>query len=203
MRWLVRFFLVIGAGLLTLLILYRYPVSPVQEPLPRLFEVPEFELQTSEGGTLARSDLEGKIWLVDFIFTRCPGPCPVMTRVMLAIQKHLQTLHLIEAEVPLRLVSISVDPEYDSPDRLRSYARDAGADLESWFFLTGENTRQLAVQGFKVAAGKDPSQNQIPPLFHGTRLLLVDQEGWVRAIYDYLEEDLSQKVSDNLLRLRR
>ncbi len=91
-----------------------------------LGQLPEFTLMRETSQPLTRSSLLGQIWVADFVFTRCAGPCPRMTRRMAQLQQEL-------ADLPgVRLVSFSVDPEYDTPRVLREYAQAFGADSDRW-----------------------------------------------------------------------
>ena len=155
------------------------PRAAVQE-LPRLFELPDFQLTERGGRTVTKKDLLGRIWVADFIFTRCQGPCPAMTREMHGLQETLGA-----GEFPdLRLVTITVDPLYDTPAVLTEYARAQGAEGERWLFLTGEwpMIHKLAgVDGFKLPVQVDQADGLIT---HSTRFALVDDKGWVRGYYE-------------------
>lgn len=144
--------------------------------LPVLGEVPEFELTERSGQALDLGELRGHIWVADFIFTYCAGPCPRMTATMAQLQK--ATAHLPD----VRLVSFSVDPARDTPEVMSAYADRYGADPSRWFFLTGpmETITHLAVNGFKVGSIEDP-------ILHSTRFILVDETGAIRAYRDSAE----------------
>lgn len=171
----------------------------------RLFEAPDFTLTDCQGETLTKADLLGKIWLADFIFTRCAGPCPLMTQQMLMIQERLAEARLSEEGV---LVSITVDPAYDTPKVLRDYARQWGADLSNWRFLTGpeEPTLKLIREGFKITAEKAGTSSEgshsMPDIRHSTNFLLVDREGWIRRIYHLDDPDLPAAVVDGIQNLQ-
>ena len=115
------------------------------------------------------------------IFTSCTGPCPAISSRMKGLQKAL-------ADTEVRLVSITVDPEHDSPERLASYAAGYGADPERWLFLTGpeEEVDALVRGGFLMAVDRaDPVER--PPgqrVTHDTRLVAVDRQGRIRGWYD-------------------
>lgn len=151
--------------------------------LPILGEVPEFELTERSGQELDLGELRGHIWVADFIFTYCAGPCPRMTATMARLQK--ATAHLPD----VRLVSFSVDPERDTPEVMSAYADRYGADPSRWFFLTGpmETITHLAVNGFKVGSIEDP-------ILHSTRFILVDETGAIRAYRDSAEPDVVARL---------
>ena len=144
------------------------------EPLPVFNTVPAFTLvaQSAQPFESAR-ELAGHVWIANFIYTSCPGPCPRMSRQM----KQLQTA--LEAEPAIRLVSFTIDPKNDTPDQLAAYAKRYGADTARWFFLTGEPEalNKLCREAFMLGT---VSGN----LDHSTRFVLVDRQGRVRQYYD-------------------
>lgn len=149
--------------------------------LPVLGALPAFALTDQDGKRLGSDELRGKVWVAAFMFTRCPTICPRITRRMRELQ-----IEAAKRKLGLTLVSISVDPENDTPDVLRAYAQKFGADPASWRFLTGdlEVVRKTAVDGVKMALdGKaDPSKPDFG-ILHGTYLVLVDRELRLRGYY--------------------
>ena len=148
--------------------------------------IPEFRFTTQEGKTLTREDLLGKVWVADFVFTRCAGPCPMMTSRMAELAKGL-----LKAK-DVRLVSISVDPDHDTPAVLSEYASRMSADPSRWIFLTGPKPAidDFARKGmFQVLAydGKG-----VPT--HSTRFLVIDREGRIRKSRNLDEPELVQKL---------
>src|SRR6266446_2734058 len=123
--------------------------------------VPEFVLLNQDGKNFGSAQLRGKIWIADFIYTTCPGPCPMISTRMSEMQKPLE-------KTDVQLVSFSVDPEKDTPEVLRSYAEKLHARDERWKFLTGDRATiyNLSQNGFKLAATSDASG--IP--LHSSRL---------------------------------
>ena len=115
------------------------------EPLPVYGELPAFSLVNRDGRTIRLEDLEGRPWVADFIFTRCPASCPMMSARMARLERSLPE------DLDALLVSISVDPEHDTPEVLERYAEKHQAP-ERWLFLTGEreDVRKLSVEGFKL-----------------------------------------------------
>ncbi len=148
----------------------RSPAGP--EPLPVRHDVVDFALTERSGAAVRKADLLGRVWLADFIFTRCSGPCPTMTRRMGEIQDRLP------ASEDFRLVTVSVDPAHDTPEVLRAHALAAGADPRRWLFLTGaeEEIRRLLRDGMKLMSGEDL-------LNHSVKFVLVDRRGRVRGWY--------------------
>jgi len=121
--------------------------QPTASSLPVYGVVPDFTLIDQNRQPLRRADLEGKIWIANFIYTNCPDECPLMTAEMAQIQSSLAGV------MDLRLISITVDPEHDTPAVLSQYAQRVQADHERWFFLTGDKPAiyRLAREGFKLA----------------------------------------------------
>jgi cytochrome oxidase Cu insertion factor (SCO1/SenC/PrrC family) len=111
-----------------------------------LAEVPDFVLRERSGQPVTKADLLGKVWIVNFIFTQCVEECPLATSRMARLQE------AFAAEADVRLVSITVDPEHDTPEVLREYAESFDAHSQRWLFLTGEKERihRLAREGFRL-----------------------------------------------------
>lgn len=148
-------------------------------------QVPDFSLIDQRGALVTPSDLHGKIWVVDFIFTRCVAACPLMTDKMKKLQEEF-------AESGVYFVSVSVDPEYDTPDVLFQYANRFGVDGRTWLFLTGEKETiyHLTQEGFGLAVGQQESE-----VLHSARFVLVDRRGQIRGFYDSNEDEALQKLS--------
>jgi protein SCO1/2 len=164
-----------------------------RDELPVLGRVPQFQFVNERGQPFGTADLRGKAWVANFVFTRCPSICPLITQKMAWLQR--QTAGVGEA---IHLVSFTVDPEYDSPEVLREYARKHGADPARWTFLTGDpkRMRQTIVDGFKVGVGGSSTRQDVANLFHSTRFVLVDPTGGIRGYYRSEEaESMDQLVS--------
>ena len=148
--------------------------------------VPDFRFTTQDGKTLSRADLLGKVWVVDFFFTRCPGPCPVMSSRMAEISKELKKAK------DVRLVSVSIDPENDTPAVLSAYAKRLNADPSRWSFLTGPKKEidEFTTKGMLQVLATDPAG--VPT--HSTRFLLVDRQGKIRSARKLEEPELVQKL---------
>ena len=166
---------------------------------PVLLTLPQFTLTDQSGQPFGQKQLNGKVWIADFIFTRCSGPCPMMTSQMAQLQDRLKE-HPDRQNI--RLVSISVDPEHDTPATLQEYARLARADDQLWRFLTGprEDVWQLIKSGFKLPVGDAPDNAQMP-IFHSQKFVLVDAQSRVRGFYDGPEATDPQKLLGNLQRV--
>jgi protein SCO1/2 len=161
--------------------------------LPRIARVPDFSLVERSGGTVTRQDLLGTPWVADFIFTRCQLSCPLMTARMADLGEDLGR--------GVRRVSVSVDPEHDTPEVLAEYAETFHAG-DDWLFLTGdpESVQELVVDGFHLGLGRaveDSAQQKVEPISHSTRFVLVGPGGWIRGYYDGFDAGaLSRLVED-------
>ncbi|MCP4246526.1 MAG: SCO family protein [bacterium] len=161
--------------------------EPAAPDLPTLGQAPPFELTERDGEPFQAAELTGKVWVADFIFTYCAGPCPLMTSRMAELQKAV-------ADLPdVRLVSFSVDPERDTPQVLRRYADRYGADPERWFFLTGDEAliRTVAVNGFKLGSMDDL-------ILHSAKFALVDRSGAIRGYYDSSDADVVARLAADI-----
>lgn len=156
-------------------------------PIAVLGEIPPFSLASHSGVKLGRSELTGKVWAANFIFTRCAATCPMQTYRMGQLQKSLADAR---GWSDIRLVSFSVDPEHDTVEVLSEYAAQAGAQAGQWHFLTGARDEiwQLSTNGFKLAVG-EPPPDAGSPLFHSPMLVVVDRRGRIRGYFDGMTGD--------------
>ena len=183
--------------LFLLLWLQRLEVNALrQRTVSSYGRVPEFTLINQEGKNFGSSDLRGKIWIADFIYTTCPGPCPMISSRMSELQKPL-------AKTDVHLVSFSVDPEKDTPQVLRGYAEKLDAQPGRWDFLTGPQSTiyNLSRNGFKLAVSDGTAAKGIP--VHSTRMILVDRRGEIRGYYDAVEADAVTKLVADTTHLLR
>ena len=142
------------------------------EALPVYGRVPAFVLTSQTGATFDSKTLDGKIWVADFFFTTCMGPCPRMSALMHSVQKRI-------ADLPdVRLVSFSVDPQQDTPAVLSAYAQRFRADPSRWFLLTGSpaTLNTLNRDAFKMG-------NVDGTFAHSTLFALVDRSGFIRGYF--------------------
>ena len=152
------------------------------KPLPILGQVPQFQLTTQADQPFDSRTLDGHIWVADFIYTTCDGPCPMMSHQMRGIQNSTG------ATPELKLVSFTVDPAHDTPPVLAKYAGHFKADPARWYFLTGEMERlnELGINAFKLNS-VDGS------LSHSTRFVLVDGKRRIRGYYLSSDDGFSQE----------
>lgn len=170
--------------------------NPPSGPLPIIAGVPEFSLTERSGRTVTRSDLLGRVWVVDFFFTSCTGPCPELTLRMRSLQKTV-----FDEELAVTLVSVSLDPEIDRPPVLRRYANKYGADPNRWLFLTGEDqdaVHELVKTGFLVAVQRATRE---AALVHATYFLLIDSAMRIRGVYEGLEASSKPKILADIRQL--
>jgi len=151
-------------------------------PLGSFGIVPEFRLTNQNAQPFGSAELKGKIWIADFIFTSCPGPCPLISSRMAEMQRPLE-------KSDAHLVSFTVDPATDTPEVLRDYAQRLHARDGRWDFLTGETAAiyDLTQKGFKLAVSDGAEEMGIP--VHSTRAVLVDRRGTIRGYYDMTAPD--------------
>lgn len=169
-------------------------LSACSAPAPKfdiLGNVPRFQLTSQDGHAFDSSALAGKIWVADFFYTTCPGPCPRMTSQMHDVQKAVEKLPNV------RFVSFSIDPKNDTPHVLAAYAKEHAA-APGWFFLTGPvpTLQMLDRNAFKLG-------NIDGSMQHSTRFVLVDGKGQIRAYYDTSEPTAVQKVIADVRALAR
>ena len=145
--------------------------------------IADFSLTERGGETVTQNDLLGQPWIVGFIFTRCAGPCPRVSGQMSILQDQFE-------DEQIRLVTMTVDPEYDTPERLQRYAKAFGAK-EGWLFLTGEkeNMYRYIEKNFKMPVEEMKGENVQPgfEVLHTTNLLLIDAKGVVQGAYNALD----------------
>lgn len=182
---------------LAALVLVATGVACNHPTLPTLGVVPAFSMTERSGRVVTERDLTGHVWIADFIFTRCPDVCPVLTQRMRSVQTALAG-----TATPVTLVSISVDPTHDTPEVLVRYATEHAAG-DGWWFLTGarDAMARLLTDGFHVAFGDDgPAEG---PLTHSDRFVLVDGHLRIRGYYHGNDPDDVARLVDDATALAR
>jgi protein SCO1/2 len=182
---LILFPIVIAAGMLWLRHVEVERLASRQ--IQNYGSVPPFQLTNQDNKPFGTANLAGKIWIADFIYSTCPGPCPMISTRMSEMQKPLE-------KTDVHFVSFTVDPEKDTPERLREYAGQLHAEPGRWDFLTGPKSEiyNLSLNGFKLAAASRSSENPEP--LHSTRMILVDRHGQIRGYYDAVTADAITKL---------
>ena len=177
-------------------------VGKRQPPLPVLGSVADFALTNQLGRVVTLSDLCGQVWLADIIFTRCPGTCAKMTREMSQLQSTLAPNDSV------KFLSLTADPEHDTPEVLSEYAKKFGAAPERWLFLTGKklDLYRLATKGLLLAVDEVKADERTSPndlFLHSTQFVVVDKQGRVRAGFDGTEPASRQKIVEAIQTLLR
>ena len=217
--WRVLCVILLGMSAIMLWQLFQAETPPGSpDRLPVHQTVPDFQLVERSGQQFARQGLANHIWVANFVFTRCPGVCPLLSARMSKLQTALEGAH----QTSVRLLSFSVDPEWDTPERLKSYADQYSADPTRWLFLTGDfdAVQHLVKKGFQLAmmnemnemngmntvaegshnSGQQKNQsnaqekNALEQIVHSDRFVLIDPEFRIRAYYRGNAEDLIAQV---------
>jgi protein SCO1/2 len=167
-------------------------------PPPPLRALPDFALTavTVDGTSpLDLRALRGRVWVADFVYTRCAGPCPLLTANMAALQKRLPKA--------VGLLSFTVDPDHDSPEVLNAYARKYGADPQRWFFVDGDKPAltRLFRDGFQIGVAENSEAPEGQNITHSTMFVLIDADGRIRGYYDGGDAASLDKLSADAARL--
>jgi protein SCO1/2 len=162
--------------------------------LPELGTLPELSLRDHRGAALTSASLRGRPFVANFIFTRCPDVCPILTTKLAGVRQKL-----VGERVRVGYVSFSVDPANDTPEVLARYAREHHVDFDDWRFATGdvEQVKRVIVEGFKQALSELPAEQGKPAnILHGSHFVLVDAALRIRGFYRSDEEGLLHLVRD-------
>jgi cytochrome oxidase Cu insertion factor (SCO1/SenC/PrrC family) len=168
------------------------PAPKPQKPLP------DFSLTAVTVDGTSPFDLrtmKGRVWIADFIFTRCAGPCPMLTANMAGLQKKLPK--------SIGFLSFTVDPDHDAPEVLTLYARKFGADPQRWFFLTGEKAElvRLIRDGFLLPVVENAAAAPGERVTHSTKMVLVDAQGRLLGWYDGDDQASLEKLAADARKL--
>jgi protein SCO1 len=193
--------LILAAGTLLLAVLVTQLKSrfAVQQSLPVIGPIAGFTLTNQSGGAASLADLRGKVWVADIIFTRCPGPCLRMTRQMKELQDALPPAS------QAKLVTLTTDPDFDTPTVLKAYAERFRTDTNRWMFLTGtkQEIAKLAIDSLKLTAiEKKPEERESPrDLFvHSTIFVVADKQGRLRGVFETTGDGIDpQKAKADIL----
>ncbi len=171
-----------------------------EDALKPLIQLPGFILTDKTGNTFHSDQLRGKVWIADFVFTRCQGPCPMITLQMAKLENKLKQ----EPEWgDIRLVTFTVDPDYDTPKVLSDHAQRVDVQTTNWLWLTGQrkqmwdliNNEFKLMVGTNEIAGDDPGHGLIT---HSTKFVLVDRKMRIRGYYNALDGDDINKLYRDL-----
>lgn len=168
--------------------------------LPVIKSLGEFSLTNQFGSEVSTSSLKGQPWVANIFFTRCPSICVQMTQRMKAIQD------AVGSDQPLKLVSITTDPDYDQPEVLERYSRRFGADKSRWSFLTGEKPEVArAIQKELLLAVKENEEDErlseLDLYTHSSLLVLIDSESRLRGTYESMGTNTVETIIADLDRL--
>ncbi|ANU14933.1 Cytochrome oxidase biogenesis protein Sco1/SenC/PrrC, putative copper metallochaperone [Planococcus halocryophilus Or1] len=161
----------------------------IEDPLE--WKIDDFTFTNQNNKEFGLADLEGKVWLADFVFTNCTTVCLPMMSNMTGLQEQLK-----EQGLDVQIVSFSVDPLFDKPEVLKSYAENYGADLSTWNMLTGYTPQEIddfAMHNFQTLARKPENDDQV---IHGTYFYLVNQEGVIMKSYEGLNPPVEEILAD-------
>ena len=138
-------------------------------------KVPDFQFTNQEGNIITNKDFEGKVYVVEFFFASCPTICPKMNESMLKIQDEFF------GNPNFGIVSITIDPERDTPEALNNYAKEHQVKLKNWHFLTGDIDAiyKLSNKGFKLYAGENAEAEG--GFEHSGLFALIDKKGYIRS----------------------
>ena len=154
---------------------------------PRIYRpVGDFTLQDASGKEINRETMLGHIWVAHFFLISCRGPCPAITAHIAGL------LQKFPAKLNVQALGITVDPEHDTPERLREHAERLGADVRRWHFARTDApaVRTVLTTAFRIPAADDPQA-------HSTNLVLVDAAGKIRGYYSGLRsEDIARLADD-------
>jgi protein SCO1 len=192
LQWIV--FGILFAVIVVIFALFaRQRLTTAKSQLPVYTVLRDFALTNQNNTVVTLDDLRGKVWVADIIFTRCPGPCRRMTKDMARLQD------LWPKDAPLRFVSLTSDPEYDTPAVLKRYAEEHKADPDRWHFLTGTKQQivDVAVDNLKLTRIEKEERDRasVNDLFiHSTIFVIVDKRGQLRATVETDQPDSLNKA---------
>ena len=171
-----------------LLLLLAGCSRPAPAALPVMTPVPAFALTDQSGAAFDSRSLEGKVWVANFVFTRCPTICPTFTAKMASIQRGTEPL-----ADSVRLVSFTVDPEFDTAEKLAEYAKLHQAGPR-WTFLTGSRPALEAVITKGMMQAMVKGDGSLMSIGHGSYFVLVDRQKTIRGFYRFSDEGSVEQV---------
>jgi cytochrome oxidase Cu insertion factor (SCO1/SenC/PrrC family) len=169
--------------------------TPNKKELPVLFQLSDFSLKDHTGRAVSLADFRGKVWIANFIFTRCSGVCLVTNESMTVLDKELKDRQEIQ------LVSFTMDPEYDNPEVLAEFAKARSTRSPRWFFLTGpkEEIHRLTRENFHLTVKDSPNPQE--PIIHSDLFALIDAKGQIRGYYSGVTPDKVEALSRDARKL--
>ncbi|MDP4083556.1 MAG: SCO family protein [Bacillota bacterium] len=162
------------------------------------WQIKDFKVTNQDNKPFGMKNLKGKIWISDFVFTKCTDICPPMTANMTKLQNRIKAEGLKNVE----LVSFSVDPTVDSPAKLHSFAKQYGADLKNWAFLTGYSQKfieNFALKNYKTLVKKPDQGDQV---IHGIDFYLVGPDGKIKKSYNGYDKTPFDEIINDIKTLQ-
>lgn len=161
-----------------------------QEELPVLGKVQDFEFTNSDSSTFYSKSLKNKVWLFNLFFTSCQGPCPLITANLKNIYSEYNS------KSNFQMVSLSVDPQRDTPEKLTAYAKRFKVEPSKWYFIVGseDKMREVAVNSFQLGTLEEPTM-------HSNRVVLVDAQSNIRGFYMGIVPSDIEKLKKDLKKL--
>lgn len=188
-------FLVFIIGSLLLVLTACGNQSPIKDPLN--YEVQSFNYMNQENESVSLDDLKGTVWVTNFIFTNCETVCPPMTAHMSELQKRMNA-----EGVNARIISFTVDPENDNPEKIKEFTAPYSISFNNWDFLTGYSQQEIeefAKKSFKTIVQKPKNNDQV---IHGTSFYLIDQNGVVKKDYNGVENPPYEQIIQDIKALQ-
>ncbi len=185
-------------GLMYLLSLVEYSRAR-QKALPVIDQVADFTLTNQDGNVTTLADLSNQIWIADIIFTRCAGSCPIMSTQMKSLQDALPS------NSRAKLVTLTTDPDYDTPSILKRYGERYGADFQRWTFLTGAKGELAGLAAGSLKLGSTPVSpqdrtNSVDLFVHSTIFVVVDKQARLRGSFQTEGQDVDwAKIQPQIL----
>lgn len=168
--------------------------SKLRKPLN--WDLQSFEYINQNGEKFGTKDLKGKVWVADLVFTNCQTVCPPMTANLAKLQKLAK-----EEKLDVQFVSFSVDPEVDTPEKLKTFVQKFTDDTKNWNLLTGysqDDIEKFTKDNFKTLVDKPENQDQV---YHGVKFYLVDQNGKVMKEYSGMNNTPYDDILRDIRRL--
>ncbi|MFT4974694.1 MAG: protein SCO1/2 [Myxococcota bacterium] len=162
---------------------------PPPPPPERFGQIPELSLVDQDGQPFTRGTMADTVWVTDFIFTRCPDVCPTLSARLATLQPRIAE-H--SGAQPIRLLSVTVDPAFDTPEVLTAYGARFSAEPALWRLVTGdEPVVYAAIEGFKQLVDVQREAGvDVPDILHSRKFVLVDGQGEIRGFFDSTPEGL-------------
>jgi protein SCO1 len=186
----------IGIVLLLVVLCLAYVLSLMelrharQRALPVIGPVADFTLTNQDSRTTTLADLSNQVWVADIIFTRCAGPCPIMSAQMKSLQDALPPASRA------KLVTLTTDPDFDTPPVMKKYGERFGADFNRWTFLTGTKAAIAGLAGDSLKLSAVPvkpedRRNDADLFIHSTIFVVVDKHARLRGVFETMGEGVT------------